>query len=168
MKRYAPFVAAFATLAVVAVACDDAIIRDAFCTDIPTGGCPEAVGDACEDPSCAAVYRCSRSTNTWTLSHDCPAHDGGVEADAAADAGADGARPLPLDADVDAPPGAFGGPGCPNLEEPDCPLGVALSCAAGCCGCEDLFVCVNGGWNVWGTCQDGVVGQVRSSAPEQR
>ena len=41
-----------------------------------------------------------------------------------------------------APFGAFGGPGCADLEPPDCPLGLALSCNA-CCGCEDLFVCID-------------------------
>ena len=55
---------------------------------------------------------------------------------------------------IDAPPGAFGGPGCGDLLEPDGALGVALACGASCCGCEDLFVCENGGWELWGTCGD--------------
>jgi hypothetical protein len=59
-----------------------------------------------------------------------------------------------FDADIDAPPGAFGGPGCESLVVPDCALGVALACGAGCCGCEDLYVCENGGWDLWGSCGD--------------
>jgi hypothetical protein len=55
--------------------------------------------------------------------------------------------------------GAFGGPGCVDLQAPDCPLGLAISCPNGCCGCEDLFVCRNGGWNLWGQCVDGGITQ---------
>lgn len=61
------------------------------------------------------------------------------------------------DASIDVE-GAFGGPGCVDLQMPDCPLGVALTCPSGCCGCEDLFVCKNGGWDLWGSC--GVDGAV--------
>jgi hypothetical protein len=134
----------------LAVACGDAI-NDQTCSNVPPGGCPLSHGVACDDPTCQAVYACEPG-GAWRFDHACPAHDGG--ADAAVDAPPD-VLPPPSDASAfDVPPGAYGGPGCADLEAPDCPLGVALSCA-NCCGCEDLFVCTNGGWNAWGACLDG-------------
>ena len=120
------------------------------CTGIPTGGCPLSKGVACEDPLCEAVYAC-RTGNVWELDHACPPHEAGVVRDAAVP---DGSREAsrPFDASVDAPPGASGGPGCAPLQAPDCTLGFALACPAGCCGCEDLFVCQSGGWSYWATC----------------
>ena len=44
-------------------------------------------------------------------------------------------------------------PGAVALQAPDCSLGLALACPQGCCGCEDLFVCENGGWSYWATCK---------------
>jgi hypothetical protein len=128
--------------------CDSAI--DQPCTNIPAGGCPLAYGQSCSDPACAAVYACNPG-NKWELKMTCPPREGGMPTDA-------GAEASPKDASIDAPPGAFGGPGCVDLQMPDCPLGVALICTSGCCGCEDLFVCQDGGWNAWGTCgPDGAV-----------
>jgi hypothetical protein len=66
----------------------------------------------------------------------------------------DAGAPVSIDASIDAPPGAFGGPGCPSLQTPDCALGLALACDIHCCGCEDLFVCEEGGWALWGYCGD--------------
>ena len=64
--------------------------------------------------------------------------------------------PPRFDVSIDAPPGAYGGPGCVDLEQPDCSLGTALACGgtADCCGCQDLYVCSNGGWVPWGECTD--------------
>lgn len=144
------------TCAIAAVvACDDGALTATPCTDIPAGGCPLAHGVACEDPACDAVYACLPG-NQWELRARCPARDGAV-GDASPVVVADAEAVLPRDASVDAPPGAFGGPGCPSLGAPDCPLGVALACGAGCCGCEDLYVCSNGGWDLWGVCGDGGV-----------
>jgi len=39
-------------------------------------------------------------------------------------------------------------------QPPDCPLATGFACATACCGCEDLFVCENGGWTPWGSCGD--------------
>jgi hypothetical protein len=123
------------------------------CTDIPAGGCPLSKGVACEDPSCVAVYAC-RAGNVWELDHTCPAHEAGpVAPDASSDADAAMEASHPFDASIDAPPGAGGGPGCAPLEAPDCALAVALACPSGCCGCEDLFVCQNGGWSYYATCK---------------
>jgi hypothetical protein len=81
----------------------------------------------------------------------CPGRD----AIAPTDAYVPEAEAASYDASIDAPPGAFGGPGCESLVVPDCALGVALACGnSACCGCEDLFVCENGGWELWGTCGD--------------
>ena len=123
------------------------------CSNIPPGGCPIARGVSCEDPACEAVYAC-RPNNVWQLDHPCPARDASApRPEPEVDAGED--APAIPDASFDAPPGAFGGPGCPSLQAPECALGVALSCGAGCCGCEDVFVCASGGWELWGTCADG-------------
>lgn len=140
----------FATcVLVLAASCADQTITPQRCTNIPAGGCPLSHGVACEDPACEAAYAC-REGNVWELMMRCP----GREAGGPPDAFAPDAEAPPIDASIDAPPGAFGGPGCPSLVVPDCALGVALACNAACCGCEDLFVCENGGWTFWGTCGD--------------
>jgi len=121
-----------------------------LCSDIPDGGCPLSQGLACDDPSCAAAYACT--ADGWVLDHTCPPLEGGApDTSVAPDA------PVEYrDVDVGDVPGANGGPGCLPLESPDCTLDTALACAAGsCCGCEDLYVCLNGGWSIWGSCADG-------------
>jgi hypothetical protein len=135
----------------VPLACQEALVAER-CTGIPPGGCPRTSANVCSDPSCEAVYVCSVE-RTWALEYRCPPHDGGVrEASVVFDA------PAPRrDAAIDAPPGAYGGPGCTSLQQPDCALGVVLECTPGnCCGCEDLFVCEQGGWRWWGVCENGV------------
>ncbi len=118
------------------------------CHDIPNGGCPVQGGVECQDPTCAAAYTCN-ADGGWTLAYTCPPLDGSVH-----DANIDSPAPSDAGYDIDAPPGAFGGPGCATLQPPDCPLGMALVCSSGCCGCEDLWVCSDGGWDPWGTCSD--------------
>lgn len=159
-------VGALAALLVVGVASACAVdaARAQRCSDIPPGGCPLSHGVACEDPACEATYAC-RPGNVWELAEHCPpreptVRDGGGLEDAGAEAG-------PLDASVDAPPGAYGGPGCPSLIAPECALGVALACGSDCCGCEDLFVCRQGGWDLWGSCgPDGPTASLRAPRPE--
>lgn len=122
------------------------------CADIPAGGCPLSKGVACQDPNCLAVYAC-RPNKVWELDHTCPGNEGGVTRDGSIDVDAgEGGRSF--DANIDAPPGATGGPGCGLLQAPDCALGLALACPKGCCGCEDLFVCENGGWSYYATCSE--------------
>ena len=134
----------------VVPACGDGDAIQQPCTDIPAGGCPVSYGVACDDPACVAVYRCN-TDETWSFDHACPVHEAGPDVrDAAPVDAADAA--VPRDADIDAPPGAFGGAGCLDLEVPDCTLGFALSCPAGCCDCEDLFVCQDEDWVLWGSC----------------
>ena len=135
-----------AAVALVA-ACDDGEVPQP-CSDIPAGGCPLSRGLACEDPACEAVYLC-RPGNVWELHEQCPPRDAGSPPDVVIDAGDGGPS---FDASIDAPPGAFGGPGCASLQVPDCALGIALACGAGCCGCEDLYVCEDHGWTLWGSC----------------
>jgi len=129
------------------------------CVDAPATGCPEDYGaDACRDPACSAVYTCDNGK--WVFVRACSSADAAVDATGARDSGApgdvvtaDGAA-----APIDASAGAFGGAGCISLEPPDCPLGVALACkSSDCCGCQDLFVCADGGWSAWGACVDGAV-----------
>ena len=152
MRALKVFVLVLVALGALAVACSDGETVQR-CTGIPAGGCPLSRGLACEDPVCEAVYLC-RPGNVWELDRMCPPRpDAGTPADASA---ADAPEDAPsFDANVDAPPGAYGGPGCRVLQAPDCPLGTALACGGGCCGCEDLFVCENGGWSTWGTCDEG-------------
>jgi hypothetical protein len=126
------------------------------CRDIPEHGCPVQF-EACEDPTCQAIYAC-RENNVWERVKECPSYD--------PDAGhlPDAAPSTIVDAAPDAPPGAYGGPGCRLLEDPDCALGLALACTSAeghssCCGCEDLFVCTNGAWELWGSCSDAGVRQ---------
>jgi hypothetical protein len=144
---------ALASLAVLVGACadDPAIVS---CKNIPAGGCPR-IGNACIDPTCDVLYVCT-ADGTWRRDRTCPPHDdAGVVAPDDADA-SDAAAIRDVEIDV---PGSSGGPGCANLESPDCPLATAAACPNGsCCGCEDLFVCRNGGWETWGTCgPDGVI-----------
>ena len=133
----------------LALACDSTP-PPITCYGIPPNGCPDQGSATCTDPTCAAVYEC-QADGGWALAYSCPPPEGGApDADAGSDA------PVIRDSgwDIDAPPGAFGGPGCIDLQQPDCPLGTVLICNAQCCGCESLFVCADGGWDFWGVCTD--------------
>jgi len=151
--RFVVLAALGAVVVLTALAsCDDGPTAEP-CTNVPAGGCPLSRGVACEDPSCEAVYAC-RPGNVWELERTCPPR-APVEAGGGADAAADAPNEArPFDAAADAPPGAAGGPGCAPLQTPDCALALALACPSGCCGCEDLFVCENGGWTYWSTCNE--------------
>jgi len=138
----------------VVAACQDQTVTAQECSNIPQGGCPIARGVSCQDPTCERVYAC-REGNVWELVAPCPARD-------ATPSGKDAGAPDTgggFDASIDAPPGAFGGPGCAGLQPPDCSLGLALACGSGCCECEDLFVCENGAWLLWGRCGPGGIEQ---------
>lgn len=137
------------TTALAIAACEEQVTPQR-CTDIPKGGCPLSHGVACEDPACEAAYACLEG-NVWELDHRCPAHDASVVLDAGS-IDADASEPSSFDASIDAPEGAFGGPGCGPLQTPDCSLGLALACPSGCCDCEDLYICRSGGWQLWGSC----------------
>jgi len=137
------------------VACSDDVIELDPCGEIPAGGCPRR-GDTCSDPTCSTVYTCS--DGTWKLAQTCPLREGGEDAASsdASDGSLDAASPR--DASWLDVPGASGGPGCEDLEPPDCPLARVAACPANqCCDCEDLYVCRDGGWDVWGSCANGVV-----------
>ncbi len=157
MKAALFVLALLAAMAVVILGCNFGSATIVACTDIPDGGCPQDNGaTVCDDPTCQRVYACV--SGAWVLSQSCPARP--QEAAAPEDAGAEASPGLDasFDAPLDAlPPGANGGPGCVDLQLPDCSLGSALACASSpdCCGCEALFVCQGGGWTVWGTCGDG-------------
>lgn len=150
LARTAACLLAAAAIFAVVAACEDEPTK-IKCFDIPDGGCPVGYGDACEDPTRSATYQCMPG-NVWQLEAQCPAHEAGAPEDAASVDAGEASAPV-FDASIDAPPGAFGGPGCETLQAPDCPLGLVLACG-GCCGCEDLFVCENQGWTLWGSCSD--------------
>jgi hypothetical protein len=145
----------FALAAALVAACSADDPTPQLCSNIPEGGCPLSHGVACDDPSCVNVYACYNGS--WTLDHTCPARDGGAGIDGGSSDASNAETGNAADVSIDAPPGAFGGPGCPDLQEPDCSLGTALTCPShgDCCGCEDLFVCQNGAWLAWGSCVDG-------------
>ena len=166
MRRRSSFLSGAASVVAVAItglgfACSDNAFVP-YCTGIPAHGCIAAEVDAtgtCADPTCAAVYS-SNASCQWTFVASCPnyeapmdaghtdAADGGTSA-ADADSGEDVHY---RDAGFPLPEGAAGGPGCMDLQSPDCPLQLATACGRGCCGCETLYVCTNGGWNIWGEC----------------
>jgi len=149
---------AFVLLFAAAAACNSDPSAVIACRDVPDGGCPSDHGaTVCDDPTCNAVYACVNGS--WVFDKTCPPHphDASVDAlaDATSDATVDSTSSIP-DVSIDVPPGAYGGPGCSDLQTPDCSLGAALACATvpGCCDCQNLYVCANGGWNAWGTCGD--------------
>ncbi len=154
MKRtsflFVASLAALAALSLSTVACQLSSEEEP-CLNIPDGGCPGVDPTNCLDVTCAAIYTC-QPNGTWVEAVVCPAREAGV--DATADVTPPVETGAPRDASIDVP-GAFGGPGCTDLEDPDCPLGMALACGPGCCGCSDLYVCQDGGWLLWGECLDG-------------
>ncbi len=157
-RAYLAGAAIVSVVALVAVACSDGLPGAFACEEIPEGGCPTKSIDVCVDVTCAAVYSCGEDTK-WTKLRDCPARapTGDAGTDGSDDANtADGGPGHGRDADIDAPPGASGGPGCLALQTPECSLGYALACDPDdCCGCEDIFVCDTGGWSLWGSCNSG-------------
>ncbi len=137
----------------LAPACDE-VPAQTPCQNIPTGGCPNNSDSVCQDPTCASIYDCVNGD--WVYDYTCPAPEAGAAPDSSTpDAFEE--QPTPRDAaGIDAPPGSGGGPGCPDLQSPDCSLDTALACPNGeCCDCEDLWYCQNGGWLPWGQCVDG-------------
>jgi len=139
---------------VLALACSDPTLNK-YCTGIPAGGCPGLGTTNCEDHTCKAIYSDDPSTCEWTFVAACPdyvpPHDAGV--DVATEDGGNDADIRARDAGFQLPDGASGGPGCPDLEAPDCPVATATLCSD-CCGCQELYVCTGGGWNPWGQCSD--------------
>ena len=141
----------------VAFACNDGT-PDTPCREIPPDGCPAYGSKTCDDPSCFNIFQCV--LGEWSYDHACPAHDGDASFDAQPPLDAHRGSQLIDASGIDAPPGAGGGPGCADLQMPDCPLALALACSSGdCCGCDSLFVCEGGGWTAWGSCADGGVTQ---------
>jgi hypothetical protein len=166
MKRASFFVVTVALGVIVLVfACSDPGFAS-YCTGIPAGGCPSDDPDTCVhdagpdgepgDPSCAAIYSHTPDC-MWTLVQTCPGYIAPKDASETRDAADDSMNPRVTvrDAGFPLPDGAAGGPGCGALQEPDCPLAEAFDCGQTCCDCQTLYVCVNGGWNVWGECGDG-------------
>jgi hypothetical protein len=138
------------------------------CRFAPPGGCPESgKTDVCAaDVTCAAVYRCTDSR--WTLVATCArdavdAGDAGTPTDSAADVGTPPDASARVDGGPAVPAGGYGGPACNLLQAPDCPAATAILCPLGCCGCEDLFVCAAGTWNLWGLCTSAGIRELSAS-----
>jgi hypothetical protein len=147
-----------AFVAAVGVACNafGDLPNEQACNNIPEGGCPGSGTGNCQDITCSAIYTCE-GDGGWTFSATCPVREAGAPDARVHDARADVS--LRRDVDFDVPPGSTGGPGCVDLETPpDCTLSLALACLSDeCCGCQNVFVCDDGGWNLWGSCDEGGV-----------
>jgi hypothetical protein len=146
-------------LSMAILACQDPIEAQT-CVDIPDGGCPGVDNTNCLDITCGAIYTCEIN-GTWSEVLTCPVREAGpsepTDTAPPSEAGSAPRDATVIDVNV---PGANGGPGCVDLEDPDCSLGEALACGPGCCGCGDIFVCQAGGWQLWGECIDGGVAPV--------
>ena len=157
------------SIAFAIAACEGSLIAPTDCGAIPTGGCLDK-GDAvdqCQDVSCTALFTCvddssGQNRGAWQPARECPVRVP-VDRDASTDAGDAGdagdAAPFTGDGGTipdDLPPGAYGGPGCLSLQLPDCALSVGYACRTACCGCEELYVCIDRGWESWGVCENDV------------
>ena len=117
------------------------------CGALEADGCPGETLASCADTACAYVARCDLSSATWTRVATCPARlvDGGT-VDAASDGGGTDAVA------VEGGDAGSSSAGCPPLEPPDCSEAMRAACPSGCCGCEDVFRCIAGGWDYVGPC----------------
>ncbi len=128
------------------------------CGEIDPGGCPIEHGGTCDDPFCAALYRCL--DGTWQLVEHCPAGGGGHGAggDSGGSGGSGGAGEggcygVTID-DSEAKTGCT-----PDLQVPDCPAEAAESCHPCLTGCLDFFLCLSDGstavaWTAVAFCND--------------
>jgi hypothetical protein len=154
----------------VAAACDDGgAIQTCEGSVIPSNACEVLEDDSeCTDPCCAAAYQCVG--NTWSLAHACPGYSASKCSDGATTSVTNLQEAGVCDAAVALPPGANGGPGCIDLEPPDCPVGEVLTCGAASCvqsACEALWYCEDGEWWEWGTCDaDGGLVPARGAPSE--
>jgi hypothetical protein len=150
MRKLLTALALATAVAGLAAACDDPPAQNP-CLDIPDGGCPGIDTTNCEDITCTAIYSC-QPDGTWVLATACPARDAGVDSSPPPpkEAGPETGT-IRKDAGINVP-GENGGPNCIDLEMPDCSLGEALACEQDCCGCQDLYVCQDIGWVLWGEC----------------
>jgi hypothetical protein len=151
--------------------CDQGDYATATCAgvSIPPNGCPtdednQECSDSCD---CAAAYNCV--SGSWSLAVTCPNFD----PDAATcprpespDAGGSGSPDAASCLALDLPAGATAGqgPGCIDLQDDDCAVGVVECTRTSCLelGCGGLFYCLEGNWYPWGYCApDGGVVQTR-------
>ena len=112
-----------------------------LCGEIPEGGCPKGRGGSCEDELCSALYDCV--VGEWRVVETCsPDADAGSGDAGPEDAGSDACTPVTIDHTGETT-------GCtPELQEPDCPVVAAETCAEHACttGCVDFFLCTEQGW----------------------
>jgi hypothetical protein len=142
------------TLSIFVGACGEgAPLRDR-CEPLAVDGCPGNSLAVCADDACAFVASCDLATGRWVTVGACPrgATDAGA-GDGAGDAGTLTDATAPTDASPDAAAREGGSSaGCPPLQLPDCSESTRAACGGGCCGCEDVFACVRGGWEYLGPC----------------
>jgi len=116
------------------------------CGEIPPGGCPIGRGGTCDDRACAGLFDCV--DGRWTSVETCAVVDGGAGGSPQEDAGT--CTPVGIDTQGKVT-------GCtPDLQEPDCPVEAAETCAEVACttGCADFFLCTKDGWAQVAFCDD--------------
>ena len=141
------------TLSILVGACSESAALRERCEPLAADGCPGNSLAVCADDACGFVASCDLATGRWVTVGECPraaadggVGDGGATSDGASDAAAtaDASRDAALDGGSSAL--------CPPLQPPDCSETTRAACGAGCCGCEDVFACVRGGWEYVGPC----------------
>jgi hypothetical protein len=140
------------TLSIFLGACDEGAALRERCEPLASSGCPGNSLAACADEACAFVASCDLATGRWVTVGACPLR--ATDAGDASASGPDAAAAHDGGAAVDAGGGTDGGSSvaCPPLQLPDCSEATRAACGSGCCGCEDVFACVRGGWEYVGPC----------------
>ena len=136
----------------VASACDTSTDLPLCLDPIPEGGCPIGRGGTCDDASCNALFDCI--DRAWTLQQRCSGGTGGGSAGTgggSATAGAGGSCTKVMLDHVGETTGCK-----PDLENPDCPIQAAETCAETACltSCVDFFLCTKDGWTSVAYCDD--------------
>lgn len=119
------------------------------CGQIPAGGCPSGRGGTCDDPTCAGLWDCV--DGAWVSAAVCDERDGGAGGSGGG-SGFDAGPCTPVNIST-----AGQVTGCtPDLQDPDCPVEAAETCAESACltGCEDFFLCTKDGWTQAAYCDD--------------
>ncbi|WP_437488493.1 hypothetical protein WME75_08835 [Sorangium sp. So ce1014] len=150
MKIPLSFIAGAAIAAAAPAGCDP-IAEPQLCGEIPQGGCPIGRGGSCDDAACRALHDCLDGAWTEVARCDRPGVPALGAGGGGAGGGTDGAcESVTLDRTGEAR-------GCkPALQQPDCPVEAAETCADAACwtGCIDFFLCTEDGWRGVATCDE--------------
>jgi hypothetical protein len=141
--RRPAWASSWATL-LAAAACGSA--RAEPCGLIPEGGCPTGRGGTCRDPLCATLWECAGGQ--WRFVDECAASGSAATTSASSSGAGGGCTGVTIDRTGETT-------GCtPDLQEPDCHVGVAESCQPCVSGCIDFFLCTADGWLARAYCSE--------------